>query len=241
MSEISANPGSLFAKMARVMGRLERFSKDGKFVSQKASFKYASADQVFEEVREAMAAENLACIPALISVEELPTPADKGVMMLVTFRYTLCCGDTGQTFATEWKTTVMQYGSDDKMLNKAATIGLKYFLMTTFIVSSGDSDEDKTAPPPPRTHQDSAPSSRPAAPAPFPGKSELAQQIEEYLDQHGIVPADALKRLHLSNWGAFPNFEVARMKIDEKLLDAPASSPQPQPALEGFEKKELPF
>jgi hypothetical protein len=103
-------------------------------------------------------------------------------------------------------------------------------------------DSPSQKPSAPQWAQQPAPSSRPSAPAPFPaGKAELAQQIEEYLDQHGIAPDDALKRLHLSSWGAFPNFEVARMKIDEKLLDAPASKPQPQPALEGLDKKEIPF
>jgi hypothetical protein len=112
------------------------------------------------------------------------------------------------------------------------------------IGSAGDvpppSDPQPSAP---QWAQQPAPSSRPSAPAPFPpaNKAELAQQIEEYLDQHGIAPDDALKRLHLSSWGAFPNFEVARMKIDEKLLDAPASKPQPQPTLEGLDKEEIPF
>lgn len=108
-----------------------------------------------------------------------------------------------------------------------------------------DDDSDHLADSPsqkssaPQWAPDAAPARKPTAP--FPNKSELAQQIEEYLDQHGIVPADALKRLHLSNWGAFPNFEVARMKIDEKLLDAPASKPQAQPALDGLEKTDIPF
>jgi|GEM_PF-4547377 len=54
--------------------------------------------------------------------------------------YTLACGDTGATITTRW--TGEAADSQDKGINKAATAALKYWLLKTFLISTGDEDPD---------------------------------------------------------------------------------------------------
>lgn len=80
-------------------------------------------------------------------------------------------------------------------------------------------------------HLADSPESRPSQPTkptmPVSSSRPHIQQIEEYLDQHGLTMAQALSALKLKSPDGFPpNWEAARKLIDAKLLsagDAPAN------------------
>lgn len=133
------NPNAaLFAKLARVMGRLQRVPKNARHPHH--GYMYASADDVFDAVRAALAAENLAILPTFIKFEQKPLENSKQVRTWATFDFTFACGDTGATWTCRWEAEADD--TQDKGLNKVATAAMKYFLLKTFVLSTGDSDEE---------------------------------------------------------------------------------------------------
>lgn len=129
--EINKDMATLYAKMARVMGKMTRVQKDG--VNDFHHYKYATADDVADMIRAAMAEVNLAFFADMVSSETVPH--GKGTRTTSVFLFTFACGDTGATLTKQWIAIADDTG--DKGVNKSATAAEKYFLMKTFIVSTG--------------------------------------------------------------------------------------------------------
>lgn len=124
----------LFSKMAAVMGALSAIPKMG--TNTFHNYKYVTASDVADAIREQMAAQNLAFFAETVGVTE------QGGRYVIEYLYTFACGDTGAIHSCRWfgeAIAVSQKGvPDDKAMTKAATTAQKYFLLKTFIVSTSD-------------------------------------------------------------------------------------------------------
>ncbi|QPC82473.1 hypothetical protein G4Y79_22760 [Phototrophicus methaneseepsis] len=79
--------------------------------------------------------------------EEITTNDGKTAYhIIVKLEFTFACGDTGQTMTLPWRGESID--TNDKRISKAATTGEKYFLLKSFILSTGDvqDDADNTSP-----------------------------------------------------------------------------------------------
>lgn len=135
------NKAVLYGKMAKVMGRLTRIKESGKHAQ---GWRYATSEDVKDAVRVAMSEEGLALLVSLENYEVIEL--DKGIIVRGRMAFTLCCSETG---ATKTRHLVGEAADQAKVSDKAFyklyTTLTKYFLKTTFLISSGeelDSDAD---------------------------------------------------------------------------------------------------
>jgi hypothetical protein len=134
---------TLFGKIATVMGEVGRVAKDG--YNDFHKYDYVTEAALVEAVRQKLAEKNVALIPSLSSTDERPYTTEKGKQSVVTtanVAFTFVDGDTGAMFRAEWA----GQGDDpaDKGLYKAYTGALKYFLMKTFLIPTGNDPEADT-------------------------------------------------------------------------------------------------
>ncbi len=135
----TANRAALFSKIAAVMGELERIPKTG--WNDHFKYHYSSDGDVNDAVRHAMANNNLALLVDMRSVkQEAFGKTGNNIKFTVEFEFTLACGETGATWSSLWTGEALD--TQDKGINKAATSAEKYFLMKTFVVSTGDAKDD---------------------------------------------------------------------------------------------------
>lgn len=132
---------ALFAKMARIMGKVKRLKKTGH--NNFFNYDFATDSDIADTIRELLAEENIAVFAQLISVDQVTYMSDKNKTTWRTrgnFMFTLACGDTGATFSCSWIGEADDTG--DKGINKAATAAEKYWLLKTFVMSTGDERDD---------------------------------------------------------------------------------------------------
>jgi hypothetical protein len=118
------------------MAAINRLPKHGKHQEQK--WTYTTSEDVKEAVRQAMSDEGLALMFSLDQYEVIrgndKNPRAYRVVGQVTF--TIGDGETGQTVSRSIWGEAVDYS--DKAFFKLYTTTLKYFLLTTFLISSGD-------------------------------------------------------------------------------------------------------
>lgn len=140
----SDKPNNLYGKMAWVMSQVSRLKKTGKH--PKHGYAFATDADVSDLIRELLAEAGLAFFPAMVARQEQIGTTSSGAPVYRTyadFQMTFACGDSGQVFTCAWASE--SDDMQDKGFNKAATAGVKYFLLKTFLVSTGDSvDPDGT-------------------------------------------------------------------------------------------------
>lgn len=124
----------LFGKLAKVMGKLERLPKRG----HNAHFNYdfVTDGDVSDAVRRALAKEGIAFFASLDSITQ------EGKKTIAQFTYTFA-DETGATYSCQWAGEAID--GQDKGIAKAATSALKYFLLKTFMLSTGDPMDDTDA------------------------------------------------------------------------------------------------
>ena len=126
----------LYAKMVRVMAQMGRIPKRG----HNTHFRYdfVTDGDVLDAVGAALVAEELALFVSFDSAER----HDKGVTV-GSFTLTFVDAETGQQHAVNW----IGEGQDtqDKGAAKAATSAVKYALLKTFLISTGDAADDPDA------------------------------------------------------------------------------------------------
>lgn len=132
---------TLYKKLAAVMGEIARVSKDG--TNAKQNYKYATESDISDMVRSKLAAQNVAFLvdmeePEPIAIES--SSGSKGFHYRIKFLFTFACGDTGATITQTWYGEAQDWG--DKGISKASTLAAKYFLIRTFIMSTGESKDD---------------------------------------------------------------------------------------------------
>jgi len=129
MTDLQINShATLYAKLARVMARMERLPKNG--FNRHFKYSYVLDEDVADAVRGALAAENVAFLPSIAGLVR------EGDRTLLEMDFLFACGDTGATITMTWRGEAVDKG--DKGVSKAATLAQKYFLLKTFILSAGD-------------------------------------------------------------------------------------------------------
>ncbi len=166
---MSENKATLYKKMAQVMGQLSRVKETGRH--QQQQWTYATSEDIKDAVRNAMSEAGLALLVSLEDHEVIPLK-DKGVLVRGKMAFTLCCAETGATETRHlWGEAADQAYVSDKAFYKLYTTLEKYFLKTTFLISTGDDpdgDADDNTQFQPRSKSQSKSKSETAPPPPAP-------------------------------------------------------------------------
>ena len=136
MEPQAADMAGLFAKMVKVMASMERIPKRG--YNTHFKYKFVTDADVLDAVRAAMVKHGIAFFVSFDGAAQ----RDKGVTT-GSFTLTFADAETGATFAIGW----VGEGQDtqDKGAAKAVTSAVKYALLKTFLISTGDEVDDPDA------------------------------------------------------------------------------------------------
>jgi len=131
---------SLAARIARVMLKINRLPKSGH--NREFGYKYVQDEDVLDTLRPLLAEEGIMILASADSVEQTTVTTSTGkstIHTLVHFTFTMIC-ETGEMQACKWVGEANDSG--DKGVSKAATLAQKYWLLKTFLLSSGDPTDD---------------------------------------------------------------------------------------------------
>lgn len=192
---MSENTGKakLFGKMAKVLGEVSRVPKNGR--NDFHRYDYVTESDLVDSLRGLMAKNGIAFF---VSCEDEPIRIDMGdskngpvtrVKMVAHFG----CSETGETMSI----TFYGEGQDkgDKGVYKAYTGAIKYMLMKTFLVSTGDD---------PEVDDDPAPTRKPAG-ATMNGKAPVMESFDptaartKIADHPKATSSDIAKSINLSD------------------------------------------
>ena len=123
----------LFAKMVRVMDSMKRIPKRGH--NSHFNYDFVTDGDVLDAVRAAMVEQGIALFVSFSEAERRD-----GKITVGKFTLTFADSETGQTHDVQW----IGEGQDtqDKGAAKAATSAVKYALLKTFMISTGDAADD---------------------------------------------------------------------------------------------------
>jgi hypothetical protein len=160
MSEATTQ-SSLFMKLAAVMGDLTRIPKSGE--NSYFKYKFATEGDVADALRERLAAKNIAFFASMVAVEQTEISRNNKTTWRTkaTFEFTFADGESGETRTCLWESEA--FDEQDKGINKAATAAVKYFLLKTFMLSTGDLAEDTDSGIEPHTGEIKGGNARPKA------------------------------------------------------------------------------
>lgn len=136
----TAGQAVLFAKMAKVLSEVERVPKNGR--NSFHNYHYVTEADLVEALRGLLAKNGLCLFVGATNAEVRLVDAKGGPVTTVQMTATFCCTETGATYTVPWIGSGQDSG--DKGLYKAYTGALKYLLMKTFLVSTGDDPEQDT-------------------------------------------------------------------------------------------------
>lgn len=144
MSDNTGGKAVLFSKMAAVMGELTRIPKNG--FNKDQNYQFATSEDIKQAVREAMA-NNKLCLfvdmPEYESSEIIARSGTKGTRIRGRMVFTICCGETGEEMERSLWGEATDY--QDKAFNKLYTTLEKYFLISTFLISTGDDNDSDSS------------------------------------------------------------------------------------------------
>lgn len=134
---------TLAAKLAKVMEQVKYIQKRGK--NTHFGYTYATEADVADKVREVLAQQNVAVLPNVLpeTIQIRETQTAKGrtdYILTAVYEVTFVDGDTGETLTV--RTIGQGQDSGDKAGYKATTGAMKYALMKTFLIPTGDDPED---------------------------------------------------------------------------------------------------
>lgn len=132
---------SLARKKAAIMAELKKFGKDA--YNQNQKYKFPSAASIFDTIRGLMAAHGLVLFTSAVDGHQDPMESKSGTAgyhTVVLYRMMWIDTETGAMFEDMWRSESDDY--QDKGHSKAATLALKSYLLTSFIVSSGEEADD---------------------------------------------------------------------------------------------------
>ena len=181
----------LFTKMVRVMASMDRVPKRGR--NTHFNYDFVTEGDVLDAVRKALVAEGIALFVSFNELERRDSKITVGKLTL-----TFCDAETGQTHEVQW----IGEGQDtqDKGAAKAATSAVKYALLKTFLISTGDAADD----PDMSTSVSAAPRERPTPkPAQSPPPGDGPQDAWEQEEQWQGNGSPAMPYLDVSEIGVF--------------------------------------
>ena len=215
-----ADRAKLYGKIAAVTAAVSRIPKNGKNTFH--NYKYATESDITDGLRELLAGHGLAFLPpSVISWERDETAETKGgPRTRVQLQFALGCCDTGEVFSS----IVWGEGQDggDKGFYKAYTGAVKYFLMKTFLIATGDDPEQDA----PRTNgQTSYQPERQAAPTkraqPTPPATKRPITHEQLVQRFLQAQADAAQLgLDYSAYDPHAMSDAEMIKIGTEIKEA---------------------
>lgn len=132
------NKSRLFAKMAAVIAATGHIPKRGH--NDFHNYDYVTEADIVDALRTHMAAQGIAFFASVVSTERVEMKNRKGdalaMMTRVTIEMVFACGETGATMTTRG---IGESQDDyDKGFYKAYTGAIKYGLLKTFLIPTGD-------------------------------------------------------------------------------------------------------
>lgn len=138
MTVVDSTPATpaigLHRKLAEVMAEVGRVPKRGRNEFHK--YDYATEADIVDAVRGALSSRSISIVPSVRQVLR------EGTLTTVLMAFQFTDGETGETSTHDWAGTGDDKG--DKGLYKAMTGALKYFLLKTFLLPTGDDPEADT-------------------------------------------------------------------------------------------------
>jgi len=133
-------PG-IFRKMARVMEKISRVPKNGKNLH--FGYDYVTEADLTDHIRPILAEEGIAFTSTVLETNKVPTEKDS-MLSTVKMLFRLIDAEDGSNIESVFLGEGIDKG--DKGFYKAYTGCVKYFLMKTFLVATGDDPENDDAP-----------------------------------------------------------------------------------------------
>lgn len=129
----------LAAKLAFVTGQVGYIEKRGR--NPHFGYRFVQEADLKERISPILSHLHITLVPEVIAHERVEKT--KSTVTILTVRWTFHDGDTGETITGQ----TVGYGDDsgDKGANKAMTAALKFFLIPTFLVVTGDDPEADAA------------------------------------------------------------------------------------------------
>lgn len=131
---------TLAARLVRIMTRIKRMEKEG--FNKHHGYKFVTDEQVFDYVRPMLADEGIAvfCSVDRIDQQFIERDGERPFFhTVIHFRFTLAT-ETGETRDCIW--IGESNNQQDKGAAQAATLAMKYWLLKTLLISSGDQADD---------------------------------------------------------------------------------------------------
>jgi hypothetical protein len=130
-------PVTLAQKLAHVMGVVDRIPKRGRNEFHK--YDYAAEADIVDAVRGELATVGVAFVPQVDSLTREACGEKGAYLTTIALTIRLIDGESGETLTVRW----LGCGVDnqDKGLYKALTGAVKYFLLKTFLIPTGDDPE----------------------------------------------------------------------------------------------------
>ena len=189
---------SLYKKIGAVRADMKRMKKSG--FNKEQNFPFASYSDIYDSVRESMVEHGLELVASMVSMEQTEVESKrgaKGFHTVAKFQFTFLDTDSGASISNEWFAESIDYG--DKGVNKVATAATKYFLLSVFLISTGEAaDPDGESPeatkvigrgtPPKKSSNGTAAPSDPAA---YWGDKDNRQKLYIWASKdHGLKKED---------------------------------------------------
>ncbi len=135
---VQINKSTLYAKKAAVMASLHRVPESGK---HQQGWKYSTSEDVKDPTRAAMAEAGLSLAFELIDYEMIRE--EKRMIITGRVMFTLQCSESGATETSIIPAEAVDWvkgggATAEKTFFKLYTTAQKYFLKTTFLISSGE-------------------------------------------------------------------------------------------------------
>ena len=192
-----ADTQRLSDRLCAALKAIERIEKRGH--NDKFNYDFATESDIADGVRAALSDQGIALQVAVVSVEmrELGKTSSGSVMWLTTAKMELSLRAGDEC----WTSTFYGTGTDtgDKGLYKAITGGVKYFLLKTLLIPTGDDPErEQETVKPAAPRQAAAPKSapnQPPAPASTTDTGEVFSVVKVYDSKkpYGVVFSDDVK------------------------------------------------
>jgi len=135
---------SLYRRMAQAMAHLKRLPKRGR--NDRFNYDYVTDSDVLDAVRGAMGAAGIGFFADMVDIDfsrRVSTRSGEMTITELTIDAMFADGETGATVTVTWVGEAMD--GQDKGLNKALTAAVKYGLLKTFLMSTGEDDPDDEA------------------------------------------------------------------------------------------------
>jgi hypothetical protein len=145
---MSSEHKTLFKKLNNVMSRVGSVDAAGRF--GQTGYKFQRWQDIFARLQQLFVEEGIVFLPSCdtekMDLHRFPRGDNKapGIHVVVPFKMTFACTETGQTMVMPWIGESIDYS--DKAVNQAMTSAVKYFLRNTFLIQTEETDPDQNRP-----------------------------------------------------------------------------------------------